>query len=318
MPPDPISGTWTTGREFMYLRFDGQRSLTGTITSGGPQNLAPITAGSFDPATGAFRIQGDARHPGTGTQAQYMVEGTLSGGALRVTYRFGDVTGEATLTRLTLWRVLQAGITGVRHLMERAVQAVVVPAIRAAHPRRTKAQNETLIRERGETPSQFVIRDVREDEIDALARLHVVTWAATYPEVLRPPTFAIRQWQWREAFAKLDGSWFCYVVENARGELIGFAKGVRSNEHDGDLNKIYLLSEYHRLGLGKRMLAVVTQRFLGLGITRMFVNAEADNPSCRFYQATGAVNTVDELTGRVNGGSYVWNDLEALRRLLSI
>ena len=57
---------------------------------------------------------------------------------------------------------------------------------------------------RGETPSAFLIREARADEVDALARLHVVTWAATYPEVLRPPTFAIRSWQWRELFAQQD------------------------------------------------------------------------------------------------------------------
>jgi hypothetical protein len=27
------------------------------------------------------------------------------------------------------------------------------------------------------------------------------------------PTYEIREWQWREAFAKADGSWFCFVVD---------------------------------------------------------------------------------------------------------
>jgi len=146
----------------------------------------------------------------------------------------------------------------------------------------------------------------------------VVTWAATYPEVLRPPTFAIRSWQWREHFAQQNRNWFCLVVENAKGELVGFTKGVQntSKPSEGDLNKIYLLSEYQRMGLGSRMLAAVTDRFIGMGITRMFVNAEANNPSCRFYEATGAVNTIDEKTGRPNGGSYVWSDLESLRARL--
>jgi ribosomal protein S18 acetylase RimI-like enzyme len=210
---------------------------------------------------------------------------------------------------------MRAGVTAVMHFVERAVQAVVVPAIRAAHPRRTREQNEALMRERGEMPSTFTVRDVRDDEVNALARLHVVTWAATYPEVMRPPTFAIRSWQWREAFANRDGNWFCIVVENSKGDLVGFARGIRNKDKptEGDLNKIYLLSEYQRLGLGKRMLAEVTDRFLAMRVTQMVVHAEANNPSCRFYEATGAVNTIDEKTGRPNGGSYIWNDLAALK-----
>jgi len=312
MAGDPLSGTWTTGQQFMRLRYDGQRAVFGAVTSGAPTNMVPIKSGSFDAATGALRIEGVAPHPNGGAETQFLIEGTLSGNYLDVTFQFGEFSGSTTFTRHNAARVFRAGLTAVRHRVERLVQMLVMPVMRAAKPRRTKEQNEVLMRERGETPSAFVVRDVRPDELDALARLHVVTWAATYPEVLRPPTFAIRQWQWREAFVKQDGSWFCHVVENAKGELVGFAKGVRMRDGNGDLNKIYLLSEYQRLGLGRRMLAAVTDRFLAMGVTRMFVNAEADNPSCAFYRATGAVNTVDERTGRPNAGSFVWNDLAKL------
>ena len=76
--------------------------------------------------------------------------------------------------------------------------------------------------------------------------------------VRRPPTAALRESQWRDAFAKADGSWFCIVIEAADGELIGFAKGVRTGPGRGDLNKIYLLSEYQRMGLGRRLVGHVS------------------------------------------------------------
>ena len=58
-----------------------------------------------------------------------------------------------------------------------------------------------------------------------------------------------------------DGSWFCFVVENKNGELIGFAKGQKYNHSDlpmfdGELNKIYLLKDYHRKGLGTPLASV--------------------------------------------------------------
>jgi hypothetical protein len=82
--------------------------------------------------------------------------------------------------------------------------------------------------------------------------LHVTTWNATYvPMMGRGPSVATREYQWRQAFAEPDRRWFCLVVENSQGALVGFAKGRPSDhpEYEGELNKIYLLREYHRLGL---------------------------------------------------------------------
>jgi GNAT superfamily N-acetyltransferase len=68
-----------------------------------------------------------------------------------------------------------------------------------------------------------------------------------------------------QSFQAADGSWFCFVVEDADGKLIGFAKGqhyAHSDQRDfaGELNKIYLLREYHRRGLGRRLVLGFWQR----------------------------------------------------------
>lgn len=137
------------------------------------------------------------------------------------------------------------------------------------------------------------------------------TWAATYPAVRRPPTFAIREAQWREAFQKVDGSWFTIVIQKPNGELVGFAKGVKHENGVGDLNKIYLLIEYQRLGLGRRLVGHVARRFIAMGQSSMSLSADAANPSCRFYFALGAENP-REPDGFVHRGAFVWRDLEAL------
>jgi ribosomal protein S18 acetylase RimI-like enzyme len=308
---DPISGTWTTGANFMRLKYDGRGAVTGIITAGHAGNPAAIKTGTFDPSTAEMVLAGDARNPRDGSTVTYEIRGRLTEGCLVVDWRFGPDTGSGTLVKLTAARVLRSVFTGLRHMAESFVQAIAVPAVRAMHPRPTKEQNEKLMLERGENPATFEIREARKEEIDELAQLHVVTWAATYPEVLRPPTFAIRSWQWREAFEKRDGKWFCYVVVNAQGKLVGFAKGVRESDGRGDLNKIYLLWDYHRMGLGRRMLGKVTRRFMSMGVTTMIVRAEANNPSCRFYEATGGVNVLDDK-GKPELGNYVWRDLAAL------
>ena len=71
----------------------------------------------------------------------------------------------------------------------------------------------------------FYLREARQADIPALAALHVTTFNETHRGG-QPggPSYELRERQWREAFERLDGSWFCCVIEDNRGELVGFAK----------------------------------------------------------------------------------------------
>jgi hypothetical protein len=63
--PDPVTGTWTgeltpegaprTMAVTMELKFDGKSVVTGTVS--GLPNPADVKAGSFDPKTGALKLQ---------------------------------------------------------------------------------------------------------------------------------------------------------------------------------------------------------------------------------------------------------------------
>ena len=110
----------------------------------------------------------------------------------------------------------------------------------------------------------------------------------------------------------MDGTWFCCVIEDPNGELIGFAKGQRYAHTDqpdfaGELNKIYLIREYHRHGLGCRLVGHVARRFLSQGISSMLSFGEARNPSNGFYERFGAERLISK-TGEFHGG-YGWRDL---------
>ncbi len=182
--------------------------------------------------------------------------------------------------------------------------------------RPSKAANARRMRRRGEDPSAFAIRDAREDEIPALARLHVITWNDTYPAVRRPPTVALRERQWREKFAAAEPGWFCLVAERGDGELVGFAQGNRYSSEDqpayaGQLNKIYLLREYQRLGLGRRLMGHAARRFLADGVGSMLLFADEGNPSLRFYAALGGENLVAP-DGTVSPANFGWKDLRLL------
>jgi ribosomal protein S18 acetylase RimI-like enzyme len=168
----------------------------------------------------------------------------------------------------------------------------------------------------------LAIREATAADISELARLHVRTWNDTYPRAHSPPTYALREQQWREAFGRTDRIWFCFVVQGPGGELVGFAQGNVYTEpeppgYQGQLNKIYLLREYQRRGLGRRLVGHVARRFLDQGITSMLLFAEADNPACRFYEALGGENLRDP-EGKVSEGNYGWRDLRSLAAICSI
>ena len=181
--------------------------------------------------------------------------------------------------------------------------------------RSSKTTNARLLRARGETIESLVIREATRADLPALAALHVKTWNDTYPLVRRPPTYQIREHQWREQFEKDDESWFCFVVENRLGELVGFAKGRTYASDDlpgysGELNKIYLLREYQRLGLGRKLVGRVAGRFLSKGITTMVLFGTPQNPSCAFHEALGG-ERLYAANGEFHGG-YGWKDLRKL------
>jgi ribosomal protein S18 acetylase RimI-like enzyme len=82
------------------------------------------------------------------------------------------------------------------------------------------------------------------------------------------------------------------------------------------LNKIYLLREYQRRGLGRRMVAAAVDRLLAHGLTSMALFTEPDNaPACNFFDQLGGERQLDER--RRFGGMYGWSDLQVLKARMS-
>jgi GNAT superfamily N-acetyltransferase len=180
--------------------------------------------------------------------------------------------------------------------------------------RPSKAANIRLLRTRGETATSLAIRDATSADIPALARVHVVTWNDTHGMRHGGPTYELRERQWRETFNRTDW-WFCFVAERGNGELVGFAKGVPYQHGDlpdfaGELNKIYLLRDYQRLGIGRRLVGHVARRFLQHGINAMVLFGDDRNPSCACWDALGGERLYGP-NGEFNGG-YGWRDLRRL------
>ena len=162
------------------------------------------------------------------------------------------------------------------------------------------------------SPTPFRIRNATPDDLVPLAQLHVDTFKETHGR-LGAPTLELRESQWRAAFDRQD-DWFCHVAETPDGTLIGFAKGTL---HDGgvpgfggELNKIYVLRDWHRRGIGRQLVEQVARTFLARGIDSMLLFGDARSPSNGFYERLGAERILSPQ-GEFHGG-YGWRDLRRL------
>ena len=97
-----ISGTWVDtsdgnqGRG-LELKYDGKGHVTGTVNPGRP-NASLIKTGTFDPKTGALKLEGDAKQQ-DGSMTTFVIEGKLDQEVLSGTYAFGQSKGTFKFTR---------------------------------------------------------------------------------------------------------------------------------------------------------------------------------------------------------------------------
>lgn len=182
----------------------------------------------------------------------------------------------------------------------------------------SRAANMRLMQQRGETLSSFDIREATMADVPKLATLHVQTFDETHGR-RSSPTYYVREYQWRQQFENANDNCFVLVAANNKGELVGFAKGLRYAHIDlpayrGELNKIYLLRQYQRLGLGRRLLSEAAGRFIAMGIHNMVLFGIPQHPTCGFYEAMGGQRLYAK-NGEFHGG-YGFNDLQKLVALV--
>lgn len=160
----------------------------------------------------------------------------------------------------------------------------------------------------------FKIREATIKDIPSLVALHVKTYRQTHG-FWGSPTTKTRHFQWYKFFQEKNDRSFCMVIDDGKGKLIGFAKGEPyihggHAEFSGELNKIYLLKKYHRIGLGRQLLCKVANEFIQRGINSMLLFGDAKNPSNGFYEKMGAEKLFAK-NGDFHGG-YGWTHLSDL------
>jgi hypothetical protein len=101
-PTVGLAGRWGQGqRTLLDLTTGAKGSVSGTVyiyEGIAPRLVAPIGTGSFDAKAG-LKLKGEAKRP-DGSILTYVIEGTLEGETLSVSYTFDQNKGMVRLTRV--------------------------------------------------------------------------------------------------------------------------------------------------------------------------------------------------------------------------
>ena len=175
------------------------------------------------------------------------------------------------------------------------------------------------------------IREARPADAEAIARVQVETWHATFRGVL-PEDFldginvGVRRPRWDEELSDPERAPFVFVAETGAGRVVGFAScGPERGgdaEFDGELYAVYILEAFQRAGLGRALTLAVVERLAASGFGSMLVWAlEVNDAGRRFYEKLGGRLV---RAGSITRGphtfptvGYGWAELATLRERLA-
>jgi ribosomal protein S18 acetylase RimI-like enzyme len=177
---------------------------------------------------------------------------------------------------------------------------------------------------RGRAPMH--VRHATPDDAEAIERIRVETWRATYRGLL--PERLIESLQMnpdrrRDRLRATAPEQFCLVAESA-GEVIGYAFGGPERSHDadyrGEVYAIYVLPAHQGKGAGRALVRDSVRELAERGRTSLLIWVLRENAIGRaFYERLGGVPAREKPLAEVPGAEdrveigYGWSDTAPLR-----
>lgn len=143
----------------------------------------------------------------------------------------------------------------------------------------------------------MIIREATNQDIPAIAKVHVDTWKSTYKNIfsndfLANISYQKREQGWHQIFANAsDNNSFTYVIESDANQIVGFANAGTEREgnpiYSGELYAIYIIENFQQQGIGKKLVKTVVEKLKRMQIDSMLVWVLKDNTACSFYENLG-------------------------------
>lgn len=150
----------------------------------------------------------------------------------------------------------------------------------------------------------------------------VIQWRRA-PEILSGLSYGERQELWDDILSPSRADARCCVAETQEPRIVGFACGGLESEgnqsYRGEIYSIYLLEDYQRMGVGRRLLLSIARQLLNDGLGSVLLWVFEDNQSARrFYESMGG-EVIRRKEINIGGAdlvevAYGWKDIATLIR----
>lgn len=170
------------------------------------------------------------------------------------------------------------------------------------------------------------IRQSTPTDAPGIARVHVDAWRTSYAgivpqEILSGLSYSERRALWNSILDPSRPDTYCFVAETQEAEIVGFAHSGPEREgnetYRGEIYSIYLLQEYQRQGLGRRLLLSVARGLLEDGIDSMLLWVFESNHGARQFYASLGGEVIRKKDVKIGGAdlvevAYGWEDIASL------
>ena len=159
------------------------------------------------------------------------------------------------------------------------------------------------------------IRKATIEDAESITDIAINVWKTTYEKFFKPEVFVRREerrhdsenW-WR---GHLNDNHDVYVA--CEGDKVvafmDFYKQCRTNPKFAEVGSIYILKEYQKLGIGKKLFDKAFQLSKKYGQNKMMLNVLDGNSALGFYEKMGG-KVVDTVDIKVGGDDFKENVVE--------
>lgn len=155
------------------------------------------------------------------------------------------------------------------------------------------------------------IRKAKFSDSEQIALIHINCWRTSYrnivpDEVLDKKLSLERSMKNWENTLKHYSDLIFLVVENDSGKVIGFCSGGKNREIEktpqfaGELMAIYILKQYQKKGIGRKLVREFVNELLKKDIDNMIIWALQKSKYKKFYEKLGG-QYVDEKNIEIGG-----------------
>ncbi len=131
---------------------------------------------------------------------------------------------------------------------------------------------------------KIIIRDMVPEDYDQKAYIHYKTWIDTYSGLIGPQFLAH---QTLEKCRSIARRWpQNTLVADCSGETVGFGCYIRHPDGSGEINAIYILKEFHGMGIGKKLMNALMEQLGGCTPVSLWV-LQGNDQAIGFYQHCG-------------------------------